>query len=148
MHQAKVVCVCGEDRYELAFRLCDSSQHSREPSEEVGNARYRQETRTDDTWIILNRAQFSARKILSDRSLSLIMYRSGTLMIVLCDIFVCTPNMTASAVPSCHHVTFVASVFLTALTSALVCVSFCVIQENGAGLCTLPFPHACLFQSY
>lgn len=85
MHQAKVVCVCGEDRYELALRLCsvcDSSRHSQEPSGEAFNAMYRQETHTDNTWIILNHALFSARKNVSGGSFILIMYRSVTQLIL------------------------------------------------------------------
>lgn len=84
MHQAKVTCVCGEDRYELAFRLCgvcDSSRHCQESSEEAFNATYRQETLTDNTWIILNHAPFSSRKNLSDESF-ILMYRSVTLLIL------------------------------------------------------------------
>lgn len=81
MHQAKVVCVCGEDRYELAFRLCDSSRHGQEPSGEAFNAMYRQETHTDNTWIILNHALFSARKNVSGGSFILV-YRSVTQLIL------------------------------------------------------------------
>lgn len=85
MYQDKVVCSCGEDRYELAFRLsglCDSSQHSKEPSEEIFHSRYRQEIRTDNTWIITNHARCSDRKNVSGQSLSPIMYKSITVFIV------------------------------------------------------------------
>lgn len=86
MHQDKVVCSCGKGRYELAFRLsslCNSSQHSKEPSEEVFHAKYRQEMHTNNTWIIKNHAGFSDRKNASGQSLSPIMYK-GIMVLHYC----------------------------------------------------------------
>lgn len=156
MHQAKVV-LCGEDRYELAFRLCsvcDSSRHSQEPSGEAFNAMYRQETHTDNTWIILNHPLFTARKNVSGGSFILIMYRSVTQYILhYCVIALCVCGKWLSAVLDCHPMWHVCCLlFQTALsTLTLVCVSFCVIQANSAGLCTsyvsffTSAQHSCLF---
>lgn len=77
----------GEDRYELAFRLCDSSQHSKEPSEEVFHPRDRQES-PDKTWIINSHARFSDRRNVSGQSLSPVMCKMYGGFALLCDILV------------------------------------------------------------
>lgn len=119
MHQDKVVCLCGEDRYELAFRLpglCDSSQHSKEPSEEVFHARYRQEIRTDNMLVIKNHARFSDRKNVSGQLLSPFMYKSIMLLhycVILWSVLDVHDGVGCSQLSSCVSCVL----FLTALST-------------------------------
>lgn len=89
--------------WHLDCSVCDSSRHSQEPSGEAFNAMYRQETHTDNTWIILNHALISARKNVSGGSFILIMYRSVTQLILhycVIALYVCCKWL--SALLSCH----------------------------------------------
>lgn len=77
------VCV---ERIDMSWHLdcsvCEGSRHSQEPAEEGFNARYRQETRTGNTWISVNHSPFSHRENVTDQSLSPARYRSVSLMIL------------------------------------------------------------------
>lgn len=111
-----MVCSCGE-RIDMSWHLglCESSQHSKRPSEEVFHTRYRQEIRTDNMRIIKNHAQFSDRKNVSGQSTTT-MYKS--MILHYCVIFWYVLDAEHNSV-SCSQLSSSVScvVFLTTLSA-------------------------------